>query len=232
MSINDKTAIIIGSSGGIGLAISEELKNQNKFQNILAYSRSSYPSIDITKEKDIKIVSEEIYKKKYNISLLINAVGYLHDEELKPEKKSQDINLAYMKKSFEINSIGPALLIKYFAPLMSKNTGSLFISMSAKVGSISDNYLGGWYSYRASKAALNQIIRTASIEYKRKNPKITFLSLHPGTVSTKLSKPYIGNNNNIFTPQTAAKRILSTLEKININDSGLLVNYDKQVIEY
>ena len=114
---------------------------------------------------------------------------------------------------------------------MPDNTCSLFACLSAKVGSISDNHLGGWYSYRASKAALNQLIKTASVEYKRKNPRLIFISLHPGTVFTNLSKPFV-RKKNILTSNNAAKNIINVLNKISIEESGLLMDYNKQIIPY
>ena len=154
----------------------------------------------------------------------------MHDTDYFPEKKLENINLAYIKKSFEINTIGPALLIKHIAPLMVASN-SIFACLSAKVGSISDNYLGGWYSYRASKAALNQIIKTASIEFKRKKLNLILVSIHPGTVSTNLSKPFIGNKK-VLTADVAAKNILELMEKLNLNDSGFLLNYKKEIIPF
>ena len=114
---------------------------------------------------------------------------------------------------------------------MPDNTCSLFACLSAKVGSISDNHLGGWYSYRASKAALNQLIKTASIEYKRKKPKLILISLHPGTVSTNLSKPFISKKNTV-TPDNAAKNIINVLSKVSPDESGLLIDYNKQKIPF
>ena len=136
-----------------------------------------------------------------------------------------------MKKSFLINSIGSALLIKHIVPVMPDDIFSVFACLSAKVGSISDNHLGGWYSYRASKAALNQLIKTASIEYKRKKPKLILISLHPGTVSTNLSKPFISKKNTV-TPDNAAKNIINVLSKVSPDESGLLIDYNKQKIPF
>ena len=147
------------------------------------------------------------------------------------KKKIQDINFKYMKKSFEINTIPTALMIKYFVPLMENDEKSIFATISAKVGSISDNFLGGWYSYRASKAALNQIIKTASIEQKRINKKLIIVSIHPGTVSSKLSKPFIGKKE-VQTPEESAKKIINLLENLTTQDSGLLLDYKNDIIPF
>ena len=188
--MNDNIAIIIGSGGGIGKALKEELFKDNYFKKIICFSKTNDIQLDITDENAILKVTNEL-KKKIKINLLINAVGYLHDKNFFPEKKISEISSDYLINSFKLNSIGHALIIKYFTPLFSEKEKSLLICLSARVGSISDNYLGGWFGYRASKAALNQIVRSASIELKRNKPNLILASVHPGTVYTKLSKPFI-----------------------------------------
>ena len=136
-----------------------------------------------------------------------------------------------MKKCFEINTIPTALMIKYFCPIMIKEEKSIFASISAKVGSISDNYLGGWYSYRASKAALNQIIKTSSIEQKRLNKNLIMLSIHPGTVDTKLSSPFIGKKR-VQSPAEAANKIINLLESVSSEDSGLFFDYNNNIVPF
>lgn len=136
-----------------------------------------------------------------------------------------------MKKCFEINTVPTALMIKYFSPLMIKDKKSIFATISAKVGSISDNFLGGWYSYRASKAALNQIIKTASIEQKRFNKNLILVSIHPGTVNTKLSRPFI-NKKKVQTPSESARRIIDLLEKLTLEDSGYFLDYNYEIIPF
>ena len=133
--------------------------------------------------------------------------------------------------NFFINTIGVALILKHFCPLMDHLNKSFLVCLSARVGSIEDNYLGGWYSYRASKSALNQLIKTASIEFKRKKSNIIFLSLHPGTVDTKLSKPF-SNKKKLFTTSLAAKKILKTLNNASAEQSGSLIDYDGNIIPF
>ena len=231
MSETNSVAIVIGSNGGIGNSVYMQLKNSKLYDQVLGFNKYSELKVDITNEQDLKILKDKILSEDLNLKLLFNAVGYLHDHNYFPEKKVENIDLDYMKKTFLINTIGSALLLKHIAPLMSANTHSIFACLSAKVGSISDNYLGGWYSYRASKAALNQLIKTASIEYKRKKSKLIFASLHPGTVSTNLSKPFIGKKT-IMTPDIAAKKIISVLNNISLEDSGLLIDYNKTIIPF
>ena len=136
-------------------------------------------------------------KKKLKLILLINAVGFLHDDAFF-QKKISDIDPNYLIKSFKLNTIGHASIIKYFTPLFDKIEKSFLISLSARVGSITDNYLGGWFGYRSSKAALNQIVKSASIELNRTKPNMILASIHPGTVYTKLSKPFIKETSCLF----------------------------------
>ncbi len=227
---NNKTAIVFGKSGGIGKSLYENLKQSNEFSNVIGYCRNNTPKFDVSNESLVKKLSESL-NSKYKINLLFNATGYLSDENSLPEKKVADINNDYLIKSLSVNTIGNAFLIKYFAPLMDHNTKSYFISLSARVSSINENELGGWYSYRASKAALNQLIKTASIEFRRKKSKLVLLSLHPGTVETKLSKPFLRNQKR-FSTQEAARNILNVYKKFDLNYSGKLVDYKGDIIKF
>ncbi len=222
-------AIVFGVSGSIGGNIYSQLENKN--YKVFGFSRNKNPKSDILNEQYLKDLANTFIEKNIKIKLFINSIGFLHNDEFSPEKKFQDINFEYMKKSFEINTIPTALMIKYFAPLMEKEERSIFATISAKVGSISENFLGGWYSYRASKAALNQIIKTASIEQKRINKKLILVSVHPGTVSTKLSKPFIGKKE-VQTPEESAKKIINLLENLTNQDSGLFLDYKNDIIPF
>ena len=229
MSASKKAALVFGVSGGIGSNIYSNLKKK-KFE-VYGFSRTTEPNNNIISEKYLKDLSLKFIEQNIKIKIFINAIGFLHDNYYSPEKKLQDINQEYMKKCFEINTIPTALMIKYFCPLMTKDEKSIFASISAKVGSISDNYLGGWYSYRASKAALNQIIKTSSIEQKRLNKNLIMVSVHPGTVNTRLSKPFIGKRK-VQTPSEAAIKIINLLEKLTLEDSGLFFDYNKNIIPF
>ncbi len=229
MSESKKAALVFGVSGGIGSNIYSNLKRKN-FE-VYGFSRTTEPNNNIISEKYLKDLSLKFIEQKIKIKIFINAIGFLHDNCYSPEKKLKDINQEYMKKCFEINTIPTALMIKYFCPLMTKDEKSIFASISAKVGSISDNYLGGWYSYRASKAALNQIIKTSSIEQKRVNKNLIMVSIHPGTVNTRLSNPFIGKKK-VQTPSEAAIKIINLLETLTLEDSGLFFDYNKNIIPF
>ncbi|MBV69122.1 MAG: hypothetical protein CMJ08_04895 [Pelagibacterales bacterium] len=228
---DDSTAIIIGSGGGIGKALKQELFKENYYRKIICFSKTNDIQLDITDENAIMKVTNELKRKNIKINLLINAVGYLHDKNFFPEKKISEISNDYLINSFKLNSIGHALIIKYFNSLFSEKEKSFLVCLSARVGSISDNYLGGWYGYRASKAALNQIVRSASIELKRKKPNLVLASVHPGTVYTKLSKPFI-KESKCFSTNESAKKILKTIYKLTKEDSGKFIDYQGKVIPY
>lgn len=224
-------AVVIGNSGSIGSAIEKELSDQG-FKNIIGFNRSSNPRLDLLNEETIAQSAQFIKDKDIPVSLVFDATGLLHDDNNMPEKTYKNIDQIFMRKNFEINVMGPALIMKYFLPLLDKEEKSIFASISAKVGSISDNRYGGWYSYRASKAALNQMIKTASIEMKMKNQKAICLAIHPGTVESKLSKPFQKNDLTIQSPQESASNIFKILTSSTSKDTGSFYNWDGKIIDW
>lgn len=154
------------------------------------------------------------------VGLAINAVGLLHSDHLQPEKSWRSLNAQALTRLFSVNAVGPALLMKHFLPLLTKGRRAVFATLSAKVGSIGDNSLGGWYGYRASKAALNQFVRTASIELARKNPNAICVAVHPGTVETALSQPFAKTGSSVQSPAEAASQILATLSEFTPQHNG------------
>ena len=225
-------AVIIGNTGGIGKSIFEAVEKKKNYSNTFGFNKKKDPIINICSEESIMEIAKNISYEKKKIGLLFIATGFLHDNVKFPEKKIGDINTDFIQKNFLINTIGIALMLKNFGPLMDHNTQSLVVCLSARVGSIEDNYLGGWYSYRASKAALNQIIKTAAIEYKRKKSLLTLISMHPGTVKTKLSQPFANPNRKMFSTDEAAEKILKTLSEVDLTYSGKLIDYDGKIIPY
>ena len=229
----ENIALVIGGTGSIGSAIINELKNQN-FTKIISLGRSSNPPLDLLDESSIKKAADFIKNQPGSLCLLFDATGILHNEDQNqmPEKTYKNIDLTFMKKNFEINVMGPALIMKYFLPLLDTDQKSIFATLSAKVGSISDNRYGGWYSYRASKAALNQMIKTASIELKMKNKNAICVSIHPGTVTSKLSKPFQKDNLKIQSNEESAKNIVQVMTNLKINDSGLFFDWSGDIINW
>jgi NAD(P)-dependent dehydrogenase (short-subunit alcohol dehydrogenase family) len=217
-------AVVIGASGGVGSALLEELARDPSFSHCIGLSRQSTPQIDLLSETSI-IECANFVAAIGKPRLVIDATGFLHDENQEPEKSWRQLSAEQMAKAFAINAIGPALLMKHFLPLLPRRDRAVFATLSAKVGSIGDNHLGGWYSYRASKAALNQVVRTAAIELRRTTPNAICVALHPGTVDTKLSAPFSKSGLELQTPVLAASRMLDVLAKLEPNQSGQFFDY-------
>ena len=236
-----KNVAVIGSSGAIGNSISKLLKSEISVESVYNFSRSAI-SESSEKEKNIYIdienedsIIESIKKipKDIRFDLIFVATGILHnDEDIYPEKSIKDISGNKLKKVLMVNTIGPALIGKYFIPFLNKNNKNVFAFLSARVGSISNNKIGGWYSYRASKSALNQIIKNFSIEIKRSNPNSIFVGLQPGTVKSNLSKPFQKNVNskNLFSPDYSAKKLIDVINNLSIEDTGKLFAWDGEEI--
>lgn len=234
-----KNIVIVGATGAIGKAFLEHYVKDESVENVLAFSRKkmSYENIkiksfdlDIENQTSIEDAAQNI--KDYLIDTIIVATGILHSENFGPEKSIREINYSTMAKVMAVNTIGPALIGRYFIPLLRKDTKSVLAFLSARVGSISDNKLGGWYSYRASKTALNQIIKNFSIELKRTNPKAVVLGLQPGTVDSNLSEPFKKNvaKGKLFSPEQSREFLSDVIEKASNEDSGNLIAYDGEVI--
>jgi NAD(P)-dependent dehydrogenase (short-subunit alcohol dehydrogenase family) len=213
-------AVVIGASGGIGEALAAKLATANAFSAVLGYSRSSKISLDLNLPSTIEAVAADIQRDGRDLRLVINATGVLESEECVAEKTFRQLDAAEMARAFAINTIGPALLMKHLLPLLPRSGKSVFATLSARVGSIGDNRLGGWYSYRASKAALNQIVHTAAIELARSRPDALCVAIHPGTVATRLSQRFATSGLDIQSPDTAATRILTVLDSLPSNASG------------
>ncbi len=227
MMNKENLVLVIGGTGAIGKAVADELSNLG-FKEILIFGRKTNPGIDFNNEKSIELVAKFVKEKNKPVSIIFDATGILHDQNNNqmPEKTLKQIDFEFIKKNFLINAIGPALLIKHLVPLMDTENKSVFATLSAKVGSISDNGYGGWYSYRAAKAALNQLIKTASIEMKMKSKQAIFLALHPGTVKSDLSAPFQKTNLKIQEPEESAKNLIQINNKETINDTGKFFNWD------
>ncbi len=202
-----RRSLVIGGSGGIGGALVAALQGGG----VVALGRSTDPPIDLTDEASIAAAADFL-RDQAPFTTIIDATGVLQVEGCGPEKRLADLDPAVMARAFAINAIGPALLLKHFAALLPRQGRSVFATLSARVGSIGDNKLGGWYSYRASKAALNQIWRSAAIEIARKRPEAVLLCLHPGTVRTGLSAPFTAPGQGITAEESAA-RLLRVMDE-------------------
>ncbi len=237
-----KTVAIIGSSGAIGNSICKILLTEYPIKKLYKFSRKVEEE-DTNKIKNIAmdIENEDSIKESLKhlpvdikFDLIFIATGILHNKnEIFPEKSIKDLNTAMFQKVLLVNTIGPSLIGKYFIPFLKKDVKSIFAILSARVGSISDNRLGGWYSYRASKAALNQVIKNFSIEIKRTNPNAIFVGLQPGSVKSSLSKPFEKNINKekLFSADFSAKTLLKLIDSLDYKDSGKLFSWNGEEIQ-
>jgi NAD(P)-dependent dehydrogenase (short-subunit alcohol dehydrogenase family) len=222
-------ALVIGASGTIGAEFAALLSADPRCGEVVKLHRHSLPAIDMQDEQCIAAAALELSGGN-PFHLIIHAVGLLHDGELIPEKKLSDLQSDHLIKNFAVNAIGPALVMRYFAPLL-HNEGSRMIFLSAKVGSIGDNRLGGWYGYRASKAALNMLVKTASIELKRTKSRAIVIAMHPGTVNSKLSKPFGGETKG-RPASLACHEMLQTIDGLRSEQSGQFLSYSAEQLPW
>jgi len=223
-------AIVLGATGAIGGAFVKALQRKPECAGVIGLSRHSDPHFDLANEESIAQCARMLAPRG-PYALIIDATGALTIDGVGPEKRLRDLDAARLSRAFLVNAIGPALLLKHFIALLPSQSRGVFATLSARVGSIGDNRLGGWASYRASKAALNMLLKTASIELRRTNPAAVLAALHPGTVRSALSRPFrgdvIGRD-----PQQAAAAMLQVLDTLRADDSGAFVAYDGQRIPW
>ena len=219
-------ALILGATGAIGGAIAAQLQADPRCAQVLTLSRQSTPAIDFDQPDSIAAAAE-VLRAHGPWHLIVVATGMLTGPTGGPEKRLTELNATHLAASFATNTIGPALVLAHFAPQLAKGERSLLAVLSAKVGSIGDNRLGGWYSYRASKAALNMLLKTAAIEVARTHPQAVLAALHPGKVDSVLSAPFRGAQIG-RPPAVAAKDLLAVLDSLQPQNSGGFWAYDGQ----
>lgn len=225
-------ALVLGSSGGIGSAILSRLGTTRPAGRVVGLGRQTSPALDLTDEDAIAACARHVAGLNEPLRLLVVATGMLHDGELMPERSLRDLSPEHLAWAYAINAIGPVLVLKHFAPLLPRDGRSVMAFLSARVGSIGDNRLGGWYAYRASKAALNQLIRTASIELKRTRPSAICVALHPGTVDTPLSAPFSKNGLDVRSPDEAAAQLLRVIAALEPPQSGSFLDYNGNTVPW
>ena len=230
-------ALVVGA-GGIGKQIAEDLASkENNLEVILCGRKNVFKNfweLDIENENSLKDFKEKLSKSKLNLRLVLNATGRLHSEKLNPEKRLQHINKENLIESFSINAFAPILLAKTIEEFINKELEFNFASISARVGSITDNKTGGWYAYRAAKSAQNQLFKSLSIEWARKYPKAIITLLHPGTVNTNLSKPFhkFVPKDKLFSPQKTSNYMIDILRHQKPTDSGKFIAWDGKEIPW
>ncbi|MES2830709.1 MAG: SDR family NAD(P)-dependent oxidoreductase [Pseudomonadota bacterium] len=244
--ISAVNALVVGATGGIGLALAEALAGKTQVAQLFVVARaaSGNPALaalaaahpgrvvaldcDISDERSLTRMAAAVAQRVSALHLTINASGALHGDGLLAEKSLAQVTLASLQASFAINAFAPVLLAKALMPLLRRSQPTVFASLSARVGSISDNRLGGWYSYRAAKAAQNQLLKTLAIELARLNKQSIVLALHPGTTDTALSKPFQSNVSpaKLFTPVFVAEALLQVISQREPADSGGFYAWD------
>lgn len=229
------SAVIIGASGGIGAALEAALIDEAAFEVVhgFARSRTGPHHIDLLDEKSIAAAAAHVASGP-SPTLVVVATGLLHAQGNGPEKALRDLDPDWLAHVYAVNAIGPTLIAKHFLPIMPKSGRTVFAALSARVGSISDNRLGGWYGYRASKAALNMLVSNLAIEERRRNDRAIVVTLHPGTVDTALSRPFQANVQaaRLFDPERAALQLLDVIEGLKISDSGKLFDFQGEPIPF
>ena len=236
-SENDSAlAIIIGSNGGIGAALLAQLNSEKNYAKVVGLSRSTEVSVDYDDESSISKAADNMANlcatSNLQLRLLIVATGFLHGEQGRPERSFTNLDAEYLAQVFKINTLGPALVMKHFLPLLPKIGRCVAGFMSARVGSMGDNALGGWYGYRASKAALNQLVKTASVELTRRNKDSICVSLHPGTTATALSQPFAKTGLNVRPASQAASDLLAVIASLNVLETGCLIDYQGRKLPF
>ena len=250
-----KNALIMGASSGIGYAMAERLAADPVVETLVLCSRRALSSaplmslqsqlaatgkqcvlldVDITNEASLSAMTDHLRKDIQVIDLIVNTAGLLHSKDVSPEKALEQMSLSVMQQVFAVNAYGPILLAQALMPWLKARRPVMFASLSARVGSIADNRLGGWYSYRASQAAQNQLLKTLAIELARRNPEAIVLALHPGTTDTDLSRPFQANvtQEKLFTPAFVAEHLLQQITEASVEDTGSFIAWDGQRIAW
>lgn len=245
-----RVALVQGASRGIGLEMVKRLVERG--DRVVATCRNPGSSralhdvqrradgrvrtleVDVTDESTIERAAHVVASEIGELDLLVNVSGLLHDGAMGPEKKLGHVEPAHLQRAFAVNAFGPLLVIKHFAELMVHGRRAVVANLSARVGSIGDNRLGGWYAYRASKAAQNMFTRTASIELARRSKALIVVALHPGTVDTALSKPFQRNvpPEKLFTVEHAASQLLHVIDDLTPRETGSFFAYDGTAIRW
>ena len=251
MTLRLQNIFIQGAGRGIGLAFVEELLAKSSGQiyasyrspqskNTLQKLQNSHGErlhiyyLDVSDEISVRDCADAVAEKTTELSLLINCSGILHGQEMQPEKKLEDVNMDFVRKGFAVNTFSVLLMAKHFHRFFHHQNHAIWANISARVGSIEDNRLGGWYTYRASKAAQNMITKTMALEFKRIAKTTVCVALHPGTVATQLSEPFVSGSRKrtVFSPQKCVRQLLDVLDKLTLEDSAKFFAWDGSKIPW
>ncbi|MEM8808697.1 MAG: SDR family NAD(P)-dependent oxidoreductase [Cyanobacteria bacterium P01_G01_bin.38] len=244
--ITDLRALVVGASQGIGLGFVRYLLEMPQVNQVFATYRTpetagellalaaEHPTrlicltMDVTDESQIVTGLAKLQSVTDRLHVVINCVGFLHTPDIKPEKSLRQIETEQLMRYFQVNSISAILLAKHLMPLLNHAERNLLATLSAKIGSIEDNRLGGWYGYRASKAALNMLLKTAAIEYRRKSKQTIVVMLHPGTTATQLSQPFQRGvpPEKLFSVERTVNQLMQVLARVDLSDTGSFWSWD------
>ncbi|NJL40366.1 MAG: SDR family NAD(P)-dependent oxidoreductase [Leptolyngbyaceae cyanobacterium SM1_4_3] len=237
----NRSALIVGAGQGIGLEFVRQFLQGDRTTHLFATYRNPESELlsindsrlrclplDITEDDQIAAIIDKIKAETAALHTVINCAGVLHDGAMQPEKSLRHLNSEQLVRYFQVNSIGAVLLARHIQPLLKHGDRALLATISAKVGSIGDNQLGGWYGYRASKAALNMFMRTTAIEYRRTCPRAIVVTLHPGTTDTQLSRPFQRSvpPEKLFSCDRTVRQLLAVLDQLQESDSGEFFSWD------
>jgi NAD(P)-dependent dehydrogenase (short-subunit alcohol dehydrogenase family) len=240
MNSTPETILVVGGSGGIGLAMVRRLLNEYPMANITAsyfesgvrleHPRLQWRYLDVREEVSIQGLASEYSR----VDWLINCVGFLHNSDRGPEKNIASVDADFLVKNIRLNTLPTLILAKQFARSLKQSPAPVIAALSAKVGSIQDNRLGGWYSYRIAKAALNMALKTLSIEWRISHPRGCVVALHPGTNDTALSRPFKAKvaADKLFQPACTAEMLVAVLSQLNPAQSGSFLAWDGSTLPW
>ena len=220
-------ALVIGASGAIGRAFEQALRADARCGEVLAVTRTQPLAWDLRDAQSIETLAQRLSGP---LHLVIDATGALTLDGRGPEKRLQELEAPHLLASLQVNAVGPALLLRHLSPLLARDERVVWAKLSARVGSIEDNHKGGWYGYRAAKAALNQLLQTAAIELARQRPQMVVAALQPGTVRSPLSRPFVGDA--ATAPQVSVQGLLGALDALEATGRAHFVDYAGRVIPW
>ncbi len=222
-------ALVIGSTGAIGQAFVDYFRADPRCAGVQELARTTQPGLDLLDPKSIHAAAQAVARQG-PFQIIVDATGALTIDGQGPEKSIKALTAEHFTRALQVNTIGPALLLKHFVPLLAAEQRSIYAKLSARVGSISDNRLGGWYSYRASKAAMNMVLQSAALEWHRRQPGWRFVALQPGTVRSRLSEPFSAGVPLLLEPEVSVVGLMRALEKLQAQAGAHFIDHQGQTI--